>query len=83
MALFEETPAFYMVPRSIPADSWPLHAPYIVLRLFLEEFCGSTESLRSLGEAREGGGVSHCGRQFLFFLNRLCFNIEVLTIYIL
>ena len=80
MALFEETPAFYMVPRSIPADSWPLHAPYIVLRLFLDVFCGSTESLRSLGA---GGGASHCGRQFLFFLNRLCFNIEVLTIYIL
>ena len=54
MALFEETPAFYMVPRSIPADSWPLHAPYIVLRLFLEEFCGSTESLRSLGEGVGG-----------------------------
>jgi hypothetical protein len=58
MALFEETPAFYMVPRSIPADSWPLHAPYIVLRLFLDVFCGSTESLRSLGE---GGGGSAIG----------------------
>lgn len=54
MALFEETPAFYMVPRSIPADSWPLHAPYIVLRLFLDVFCGSIESLRNLGEGGWG-----------------------------